>query len=166
MDVATVKRLSTPNPRDVTCRIRLGDQPAEPVRRPPSSRTIARRQVEAEAAARAASAAQALAKQVQPGLQPPAGRLFATDTAALLLRGPLGGISSTERMVRTLTPLAAGGRHAAAVLVAAGGWQDEVALREALAALGPKLAVLGLRICRRKAGLRMAKVPAAGGHVQ
>ena len=41
--------------------------------------------------------------------------------------------------------------------MAAGGGQDEVALREALASLGPKLTALGLRICRRKAGLRMAK---------
>jgi hypothetical protein len=56
-----------------------------------------------------------------------------------------------------LEPLAAGGRHAAAVLVTAGGWQDEAVLREALAGLGPKLAALGLRICHRKAGLRMAK---------
>jgi hypothetical protein len=43
------------------------------------------------------------------------------------------------------------------VLVAAGGRSDEAALREALAALAPKLAVIGLPICRRKAGIRIAK---------
>jgi hypothetical protein len=60
-------------------------------------------------------------------------------------------------MVRTLGPLAVGGRHLPAVLVTAGGWQDEEALREALTGLGLKLAAIGLRVCRRKAGLRMAK---------
>jgi hypothetical protein len=120
----------------------------------------------AEQAARDLGAAQALARQVMPALRPPPGRLFAVDGAALLLRGPQGGIGSTERMVRTLAPLAAGGRHLPAVLMAAGGWQDEEALQEALAGLGPKLAALGLRICRRKAGLRMAKAPAAGSGAQ
>ena len=53
------------------------------------------------------------------------------------------------------------GRHLPAVLVAAGEWSGEDALRDALAALGRKLAVLGLRVDRRKAGLRMAKVKPA-----
>jgi hypothetical protein len=63
--------------------------------------------------------------------------------------------------MRTLAPLAAGGRHPGSALVAAGAWRDEGALREALDALAPKLSALGLRICRRKAGLRMAKAKPA-----
>lgn len=141
----------------ITAVIRPPDPNAPPMKRPPSSRTIARLHEKTEAEARNAAAASALARQLQPGLRAPADRLFAVDAGALLLRGPMGGIGSTERMVRTLEPLAAGGRHLPAVLVGAGGWHDEEALREALAGLGPKLAVLGLRICRRKAGLRMAK---------
>ncbi|MCJ2017162.1 hypothetical protein MKK84_06955 [Methylobacterium sp. E-065] len=135
--------------------------PPAPIVYPPSSRTIARLKAKAEEAVRNAAAAQALARQVQPALRPPAGRLFAVDAAALLLRGPLGGIGSTERMVRTLGPLAGGGRHLPAVLVAAGGWSGEDALREALVGIGGKLAALGLRIDRRKAGIRMAKVKTA-----
>ncbi len=49
------------------------------------------------------------------------------------------------------------GWHAAAVLVEAGKWADEAVLRETLNALAPKLAAIGLQICRREAGLRMAK---------
>lgn len=127
------------------------------MRRPPSSRTIARLRENAEAAARDAAAAQALRAPVQPGLKPPTGKLFAVNVAALVIRGPAGGIGTSERLTRTLAPLAIRGRHPAAALVAAGGWRDEAALREALAGLSEKLAVLGLRIDRRKAGLRMAK---------
>lgn len=134
------------------------DPDAPPIKYPPSSKTTARLKAKAEEKARNAAAAQTLAKQLQPRLQPPAGRLFAIDVAAVVLRGPRGGIGSTERMVRTLAPLAAAGRHLPAVLMAAGGWQDEVALREAVAGLGPKLAVLCLRVCRRRTGLRMAKM--------
>lgn len=133
------------------------DPNAPPVKRPPSSRTIARLREKAETVARNAAAARALRAQVQPGLRPPAGRLFDVDIGALVIRGPLGGLGSSERIVRTLAPLAAGGRHSAAALVAAGGWRDEAALREALIGLSGKLAALGLRIDRRKAGLRMAK---------
>jgi len=78
----------------------------------------------------------------------------------MVLCGPAGGIGSSRRIIETLQPLAQGGRHPAAALVTAGKWADEGALREALDALAPKLAVLGLRLCRRKAGLRMAKVRA------
>jgi hypothetical protein len=42
------------------------------------------------------------------------------------------------------------------MLVGVGGWSAETALREALVAVGPKLVALGLRVCRRKAGLRVA----------
>ncbi|MGH1589273.1 hypothetical protein ACRBEV_14070 [Methylobacterium phyllosphaerae] len=48
--------------------------------------------------------------------------------------------------------------------MADGGWQDG----EALASLSPKLAVISLRICRRKTGVRMAKARAekqGGGRV-
>lgn len=145
------------NRHEIVVRIAPPDPNAPPPPRVPSSRTIARLKAKAEEAARIAAAAQALARQVQPGLRPPPGRLFAVDAAGLVLQGPLGGIGSTDRMMRTLAPLAAGGRHLPAMLMAAGGWADEEALREALAALAPKLAVLGLRICRRKAGLRMAR---------
>jgi hypothetical protein len=133
------------------------DPNARPPARVPSSRTIARLREKAAAAARAAAAATALARQVQPGLRAPPGRLFALDADGLVLRGPKGGIGSSERIVRTLEPLCAGGRHPTATLVAAGKWADEASLREALNALAPKLAVLGLRLCRRKAGLRMTK---------
>ncbi|WP_267361097.1 MULTISPECIES: hypothetical protein [unclassified Methylobacterium] len=145
------------NPHIITAVIYPADPDAPPPPRVPSSRTIARMREKAEAEACNAAAAQVLARQVQPGLRPPPGRLFATDAAGLVLCGPGGGIGSTERMVRTLAPLAAGGRHPVAVLMTAGGWQDEQALHEALAGLGPKLAALGLRICCRKAGLRIAK---------
>jgi hypothetical protein len=64
-------------------------------------------------------------------------------------------------MAATLAPLATGGRHRPAVLTAADNWADEPALRGALAALAPKLGAIGVRICRRKAGLRMAKVKPA-----
>lgn len=148
------------NPHEIRVVMRWSDQPAEPVKRPPSSRTIARLRGKAEAAARDAAAARALRAQVQPGLKPPAGKLFDVDGAALVIRGPAGGLGTSERIVRTLAPLAAGGRHPEAALVAAGGWRDEAALREALAELSGKLSVLGLRICRRKVGLRMAKLKA------
>jgi hypothetical protein len=128
-----------------------------PVRRPPSSRTIARLKAKADDAARTAEAARVLRGQVQPRLKPPAGKLFAVDIEGLVLRGPAGGIGTSERMARTLAPLAARGRYSPAILTEAGGWQDEAALRAALAGLAPKLEAVGLRICRRKAGLRMAR---------
>lgn len=84
--------------------------------------------------------------------------MFATNAVGLVLRGPLGGIGSTTRIIATLTPLAQGGRHSMTALMAAGGWASEEVLREALAGLAPKLGVIGLRICRRKAGVRMTKV--------
>lgn len=111
----------------------------------------------AEAAVRAAVAARELARQLQPGLRSPPGRLFVADAEGLILRGPRGGIGSTPRIIETLMPLAAGGRHPAEALIAAGEWKDGAALREALSALGQKLAAIGLRVCRRKAGFRMAK---------
>ncbi len=145
------------NPNEFRIVIPAEDPNARPPARVPSSRTIARMREKAEAAARAAAAAQTLARQVQPGLRAPPGRSFAVNVEALVLRGPKGGIGTSERIVRTLQPLTAGGRHPATALMTAGGWASEEALREALAGLGPKLAVVGLRLCRRKTGLRMAK---------
>lgn len=146
------------NPHHIRVVIPPEDPNAPPVRRPPSSRTIARLRAKAEATARDVETARALARQVQPGLRPPAGKLFATDAAGLILRGPAGGIGTSAKMIQTLAPLAAGGRHPDAALVTAGAWRDEEALREALAGIGGKLAALGLRIDRRKAGLRMARL--------
>jgi len=138
--------------------IEPADPNTPPVKRPPSSKTITRLREKAEAAARDAAAAQALLARVQRAFRPPPGKLFSVDTAALLLIGPTGALGTTKRMAKTLEPLVASGRHTATVLMAAGDWVDEAALREALAGLGPKLAVLGLRVDRRKAGLRMAKM--------
>lgn len=146
------------NPHLIRAVIPPEDPNAPPMRRPPSSRTIARLKAKAEAAVRDVEAARALARQVQPGLRPPPGQLFDTDTAGLVLRGPLGGIGTSAKMIQTLAPLAAGGRHPAAALVSAGGWRDEAALREALAGIGGKLVALGLRIDSRKVGLRMARL--------
>ena len=152
---------NTNNPHVIEVVIYAPDPNAPPAPRVPSSRTIARLREKVETQARNAAAAQQLQTQLQRAFRPPAGRLFAVDAAALLLIGPAGALGTTSRMVKTLEPLAAGGRHLPSVLVAAGGWQDEQALREALAGLGPKLAILNLRVCHRKAGLRMAKARAA-----
>lgn len=153
MTVANIKN----DPQIIEVRISAKNQRTGPVVYPPSSREIARRKAKAEETARNTAAAQALARQVQPGLRPPAGCLFDVDAAGMVLRGPAGGIGSSTRIIETLRPLAQGGRHPAAALVTAGKWADETALREALQALAPKLAAIGLRVCRRKAGIRMAK---------
>lgn len=139
--------------------VRVVIPPGEPPPAPrvPSSRTIARLREQAEAAARAATAARALARQVQPGLRPPPGRLFGVDRDGLVLCGPAGGIGSSLRIIETLQPLAQGGRHPTEALIAAGAWGDVAALREALNAMAPKLFAVGVRICRKKAGLRMAR---------
>lgn len=99
------------NPDEIRVVLRWSDQPADPVKRPPSSRTIARLREKAEAKAWNAATARAFAAQVQPALRPPPGRLFAADAAGLVLCGPAGGIGTSERMARTLMPLAAGGRR-------------------------------------------------------
>jgi len=146
--------------------IRIVIPPADPneppVCRPPSSRTIARLKAKADDAARTAEVARVLRSQVQSGLKPPAGKLFSVDIGGMVLCGPAGGLGTSARIARTLEPLAAGGRHLPATLMAGGSWSDEAALREALAGLAPKLEAVGLRICRRKAGLKMAKVRSTG----
>ena len=144
-------------PHEIVVRIMPPDPNAPPIKRPSSSRTIARMRERAEAEARNAAAAQALVRQVQPRLRPSRGRLFDVDVAGLMLRGPTGGIGSSSRIIETLSPLATGGRHSATVLVDAGKWAGEAALRDALKAVAPKLDAIGLRICWRKPGLRMAK---------
>jgi hypothetical protein len=115
----------------------------------------------AEAAAIAASAVKALQGQVQPAFRPPAGRLWKVDAEALIIIGPAGGIGTTPVIVRTLEALTTPGRHDEAVVAAAGGWRDVEHFREALAGLAPKLAAIGLRLDRRKAGVRITKVKAS-----
>ena len=75
-----------------------------------------------------------------------------------MIVGPAGGVGTTPAIARTLEALAAPGRHDEAALAAATGWRDVAHLREALDGLTPKLAVLGLRIDRRKVGIRVTKV--------
>lgn len=146
------------NPYILMAYIHAPDPNEPPVKRLPRSRTIARLREKAEAATRAASAALAQQALVQQAFRPTPGKIFSVDAAGLVLIGPAGALGSTIRMIRTLAPLATGGRHSAAVLMSAGEWQDEAVLGEALDGMAGKLAALGLRICRKKAGLRMAKV--------
>jgi len=135
----------------------ISREPPPPIVYPPSSREVARRKAKAEAEARNAAAARQLQASVQRAYRPAPGEVFSVDIAGLLLLGPAGALGTSSKMAATLAPLAAGGRHPITVLMAAGGWADEQALREALAAIVPKLGALGLLINRRKAGLRMAK---------
>ena len=144
------------NPHVVSVVIHAADPRAPPAPRVPSSRTIARMRERVEAEARNAAAAQAPAKQVQPGLRPPTGRLFAID-AALPLRGSLGGIGRSANHAHPGPASRRWQAPAGGAGGAAGGWQHEQAVREALAALAQRLAVIGLRVCRREGGLRMAK---------
>jgi len=95
--------------------------------------------------------------EIRLGVKPPAGRLAAVDVAGMLLLGPLGAVGCGGALLCTLEVLAGRGRHPVPSLLAAGRWQDEAALRAALEASRPRLAAIGLRICRRKAGWRLAK---------
>lgn len=127
-----------------------------------SQRTIAREQARREEASRQVEAVRAMRAQVQPGLRAAPGRLFTADLASLTLRGPAGGIGASERLMRTLVPLSESGRRPAAALQAAGSWADETSMFEALAALSGKLAAIGLRIDKRKAGIRMGRLRPEG----
>ncbi|KAA0121002.1 hypothetical protein CIW48_26205 [Methylobacterium sp. P1-11] len=115
------------------------------------------------ALAKAADAAQLatevdrIRSEVRVGVKAPAGKLAAVDTAAMLLLGPQGAVGCGGALLRTLEVLAGKGRHPVPSLLAAGRWQDEAALRAALEAFRPKLAAIGLRVCRRKAGWRLAR---------
>lgn len=134
--------------------------PVSPLPRPASSRTIAAAKAKAAAHERNAAAALALRAQVQKGFRVPAGRVFSVDVAALLIIGPAGALGTSPLVARTLEILAQGGRHAEADLVAAG-WRDADSLREGLASMGPKLVALGLRVDRRRAGVRIGRVRSA-----
>lgn len=111
-----------------------------------------------EAASIAVSAVQALQAQVQRAFRPPSGRLWKVDAEAQIIIGPAGGIGTTPVIVRTLEALATPGRHDEAVVAAVGGWRDVAHFREGMAGLAPKLAVIGLRLDRRKTGVRITKV--------
>ncbi len=125
----------------------IGPNPvAPPLPRPKSSRVQQREREKAEQAARDAAAAAALSKSVVRGMRPPAGRLSAVDAAALLLVGPGGAIPITGAQAVALAPYAAGGRH-----------PETPQLSEAAKGLALRLAAVGLRIDRRKAGVRLAK---------
>ena len=118
-----------------------------PIKYAKSSRTIAREREKAEQAARDAAAAAALVKSVVRGMRPPAGRLWAVDAAALLLIGPGGAIPVSSSQAAALAPYAAGGRH-----------PETPQLSEAAKGLAPRLAAVGLRIDKRKTGVRIARV--------
>lgn len=112
----------------------------------------------AEAQARAEEATRMFQGQVMPGFRPPAGKLWGVDVEALMIVGPGGGIGTTAVMARILAPLAAGGRHDESVIAAETGCRDAVHLQELLTAMAGKLAAVGLRVDRRRTGIRIAKV--------
>lgn len=120
-------------------------------------------QRQAARAADAVSLAAQVAKvrhEARLGLLPPPGRLAAVDVAALLLLGPLGAVGCGATLLRSLDVLMGKGRHPVSVLVAAGPWTDEAALRAALDAFRSRLVAIGLRVCRRKAGWRLTRATA------
>lgn len=111
-----------------------------------------RLKAKAEEQARIEAAQAALAAQLRRGLKPPPGRLWSVDPAALLLIGPGGAIPASAKACAALAPLAVGGRH-----------PEPAELRTALDGLAPRLAAVGLRIDRRRAGVRVGKAkPPAG----
>ncbi|MCJ2018625.1 hypothetical protein MKK84_14460 [Methylobacterium sp. E-065] len=112
---------------------------------------------EADAARMAVEVAR-IRSEIRLGVKPPAGRLAAVDVPAMLLLGPLGAVGCGAALMRTCEVLAGRGRHPVPSLLIAGRWDDEAALRAALKAFKPKLAAIGLRVCRRKAGWRLARV--------
>ena len=122
-----------------------------------SSRQIAAEKARAEHEVRMAREAGALRAQVQRGFKPPPGRLWGVDAAAQLIIGPAGALGTSPVIVRTLEALATPGRHDEAVVASAGGWRYIDHLREAMVGVAPKLAVVGLRLDRRKAGIRITK---------
>lgn len=109
-------------------------------------------------AARLAAEIDRIRSEVRLGVKAPAGRLAAVDVAAMLLLGPQGAVGCGGALLRTLDVMVGKGRHPVPSLLSAGPWQDEAALRAALEAFRPKLAAIGLRLCRRKAGWRLARM--------
>lgn len=95
--------------------------------------------------------------QVMPAFRPPSGKLFGVDVEALIVIGPKGAIGTTAAMARLLAPLAAGGRHDEAEIAAVTGCRDVMHLRELLTGIAGKLAAIGLRVDRRKTGIRIGK---------
>lgn len=148
------------NPHVVSVVIHAADPRDPPAPRVPSSRTIARMRERAEAEARNAAAAQGAGQAgaartaaahgtpVRHRRRPAAARVAGRGIGRSANHAHPGPASR-----RWQAP--AGGAGGAA-----GGWQHEQAVREALAALAQRLAVIGLRVCRRKGGLRMAKYSA------
>ncbi|WP_244027751.1 hypothetical protein [Methylobacterium sp. E-016] len=111
----------------------------------------------AEAQARAEEAIRMFQGQVMPEFRPPAGKLWGVNVKALMVTGPGGGIGTSAAMARVLAPLAAGGRHDETEVAAATGCRDVTDLRERLTGIAGKLAAIGLRVDRRKVGIRIAK---------
>ncbi|MFF8802440.1 MULTISPECIES: hypothetical protein [unclassified Methylobacterium] len=116
-----------------------------------SSKMIAREHTQAENAARLAAEAAKLRSMLLPSLKPLPKRLWSLHADALLLIGPAGGISIPASAVSVLQPLALGGHHVLTERDAA-----------AVDALAPRLAVVGLRVDRRRKGVRIAKARPGG----
>ncbi|TXN81104.1 hypothetical protein [Methylobacterium sp. WL8] len=95
--------------------------------------------------------------QVMPNFRPPAGKLWGVNEAAMMIVGPGGGIGTTATIAGILALLALGSRHDEAGIAAATGCRDVAHLREILTGMAGKLATIGLRVDRRKAGIRIAK---------
>lgn len=108
-------------------------------------------------AARLAAEVARIRSEVCVGVKPLAGRLAAVDMVGMLLIRPLAGVDCGGALLRTCEVLAGRGRHPVPSLLAVGPWQDYAALRAALESFRPKLTAIGLRVCRRKAGGRLAK---------
>lgn len=110
-----------------------------------------------EARAQAAEVTRILQRQVMPEFRPPPGKLWGVNEAAQLVVGPAGGIGITSAVAHVLGPLAVRGRHDEAGFAAAVGCRDVAHLREMLTAMAGKLAAIGLRVDRRKVGIRITK---------
>lgn len=137
-------------------RPRMWSPAVEAATRPgrPRSREVLRQAARAADAARVAAETARIRKEAVFGLLPPPGQLAAVDLEALLVIGPLGAIGGPAALLRSLQVLAQGKRHPVSALLP--GWRDEAALCAAVEAFRPRLAAVGLRVCRRKAGWRLA----------
>lgn len=122
----------------------------------PRARDLQRQSARAADIARVAAEVEKIRSEARLGILPPSGRLAAVDLDALIIAGPLGAVGLSASVLRSLQVLAQGRRHPVAALVAAAPWRDEAALTTAIEAARPRLAAVGLRVCRRKAGWRLA----------
>lgn len=118
-------------------------------------RELRRQAARAAEAARVAAETARVRSEARLGILPPPGKLASVDMDALIIAGPLGAVGLPAGVLRTLQVLAKGKRHPVPALIGAGLWRDEAALAAALDAARPRLAAIGLRICRRKSGLRL-----------